>query len=121
MITVVAALIEKDNKILIAKRSTGDSSVLGKTNNSFIWFPKRKPAPVFGKKTGAGKMDLLMQGFAQNGHDQKSHAAADEGSQQLGPAEGGGKGFQHGSLHGAGGQQAFGQDTTDQPNHDGIQ
>ena len=30
MITVVAALIEKDNKILIAKRSTGDSNVLGK-------------------------------------------------------------------------------------------
>lgn len=30
MITVVAALIEKDNKILIAKRSTGDSSVFGK-------------------------------------------------------------------------------------------
>ena len=30
MIKVVAALIEKDNKILIAKRSTGDSNVLGK-------------------------------------------------------------------------------------------
>lgn len=30
MITVVAALIEKDNKYLIAKRSTGDSNVLGK-------------------------------------------------------------------------------------------
>lgn len=30
MITVVAALIEKDNKYLIAKRSTGDPSVLGK-------------------------------------------------------------------------------------------
>ena len=30
MITVVAALIEKDNKFLIAKRSTGDPNVLGK-------------------------------------------------------------------------------------------
>ena len=30
MIKVVAALIEKDNKILIAKRSTGDYNVLGK-------------------------------------------------------------------------------------------
>ena len=31
MITkVVACLIEKDNKVLIAKRSTGDSNVLGK-------------------------------------------------------------------------------------------
>ena len=30
MITVVAALIEKDNKYLIAKRSTGSPDVLGK-------------------------------------------------------------------------------------------
>ena len=30
MITVVAALIRKDNKILIAKRSTGDENVCGK-------------------------------------------------------------------------------------------
>jgi len=30
MIKVVAALIEKDGKILIAKRSTGDENVLGK-------------------------------------------------------------------------------------------
>ena len=30
MIKVVAALIEKDNKVLIAKRSTGDSDLLGK-------------------------------------------------------------------------------------------
>lgn len=30
MITVVAALIKKDNKILIAKRATGDSDVYGK-------------------------------------------------------------------------------------------
>ncbi len=30
MITVVAALIEKDNKFLLAKRSTGDTNVLGK-------------------------------------------------------------------------------------------
>lgn len=30
MITVVAALIRKEDKILIAKRSTGDSNVLGK-------------------------------------------------------------------------------------------
>lgn len=30
MITVVAALIKKDNKYLIAKRSTGDPNVLGK-------------------------------------------------------------------------------------------
>lgn len=30
MITVVAALIEKDNKVLIARRSTGDKNVLGK-------------------------------------------------------------------------------------------
>lgn len=30
MIKVVAALIEKDNKVLIAKRSTGDPNVLGK-------------------------------------------------------------------------------------------
>ena len=30
MITVVAALIKKDNKILIAKRLTGDSNVFGK-------------------------------------------------------------------------------------------
>lgn len=30
MITVVAALIKKDNKVLIAKRSTGDKNVLGK-------------------------------------------------------------------------------------------
>lgn len=30
MIKVVAALIEKDNKVLIAKRSTGDSNVFGK-------------------------------------------------------------------------------------------
>lgn len=30
MITVVAALIEKDNKFLIAKRSTGEPNVLGK-------------------------------------------------------------------------------------------
>ena len=30
MIRVVAALIEKENKILLAKRSTGDPNVLGK-------------------------------------------------------------------------------------------
>lgn len=30
MIVVVAALIKKDNKILIARRSTGDESLLGK-------------------------------------------------------------------------------------------
>lgn len=30
MVNVVAALIKKDNKILIAKRSTGDISVVGK-------------------------------------------------------------------------------------------
>ena len=30
MITVVAALIEKDSKYLIAKRSTGDLNVMGK-------------------------------------------------------------------------------------------
>lgn len=30
MITVVAALIFQDNKILLAKRATGDSNVLGK-------------------------------------------------------------------------------------------
>ena len=30
MITVVAALIEKDDKILIARRSTGDPNVFGK-------------------------------------------------------------------------------------------
>lgn len=30
MIKVVAALIEKDNKVLIARRSTGDPNVLGK-------------------------------------------------------------------------------------------
>lgn len=30
MITVVAALIEKDEKYLIAKRSTGSEDVLGK-------------------------------------------------------------------------------------------
>ena len=30
MIKVVAALIEKDNKVVIAKRSTGDPNVLGK-------------------------------------------------------------------------------------------
>jgi len=30
MIKVVAALIEKDNKVLIAKRSTGDLNVFGK-------------------------------------------------------------------------------------------
>lgn len=30
MIKVVAALIEKDNKVLIAKRSTGDPNVFGK-------------------------------------------------------------------------------------------
>ena len=30
IINVVAALIEKDNKVLIAKRSTGDPNVLGK-------------------------------------------------------------------------------------------
>lgn len=30
MITVVAALIKKENKILIAKRSTGDENVIGK-------------------------------------------------------------------------------------------
>ena len=30
MIKVVAALIEKDNKVLIAKRSTGDVNVFGK-------------------------------------------------------------------------------------------
>lgn len=30
MINVVAALIEKDNKVLLAKRSTGDPNVLGK-------------------------------------------------------------------------------------------
>ena len=30
MIKVVAALIEKDNKVLIAKRSTGDPNVIGK-------------------------------------------------------------------------------------------
>ena len=30
MIKVVAALIEKDNKFLIARRSTGDENVLGK-------------------------------------------------------------------------------------------
>ena len=30
MITVVAALIKKDNKVLIARRSTGDPNVFGK-------------------------------------------------------------------------------------------
>ena len=30
MITVVAAYIKKDNKVLIAKRSTGDENVFGK-------------------------------------------------------------------------------------------
>lgn len=30
MITVVAALIERDNKVLIARRSTGDLNVFGK-------------------------------------------------------------------------------------------
>ena len=30
MLIVVAALIEKDNKVLLAKRSTGDESVFGK-------------------------------------------------------------------------------------------
>lgn len=30
MITVVAALIKKENKVLIAKRSTGDINVMGK-------------------------------------------------------------------------------------------
>lgn len=30
MVNVVAALIEKDNKVLIARRSTGDSNVMGK-------------------------------------------------------------------------------------------
>ena len=30
MLIVVAALIEKDNKVLIARRSTGDGSVFGK-------------------------------------------------------------------------------------------
>ena len=30
MIKVVAALIEKDGKVLIAKRSTGDINMLGK-------------------------------------------------------------------------------------------
>ena len=30
MITVVAALIEKNNKVLIARRSTGDEQVFGK-------------------------------------------------------------------------------------------
>ena len=30
MITVVAALIEKDDQVLIAKRSTGDPNVMGK-------------------------------------------------------------------------------------------
>lgn len=30
MIKVVAALIKKDDKVLIAKRSTGDRSLLGK-------------------------------------------------------------------------------------------
>lgn len=30
LIKVVAALIEKDNKVLIAKRSTGDPNVYGK-------------------------------------------------------------------------------------------
>ena len=30
MINVVAALITKNNKVLIAKRSTGDPNVLGK-------------------------------------------------------------------------------------------
>ena len=30
MIKVVAALIKKDNKVLIAKRSTGDETVMGK-------------------------------------------------------------------------------------------
>ena len=30
LIKVVEALIEKDNKVLIAKRSTGDSNVYGK-------------------------------------------------------------------------------------------
>ena len=30
IIKVVAALIEKDGKVLIAKRATGDKSVLGK-------------------------------------------------------------------------------------------
>lgn len=30
IITVVAALISKDNKVLIAKRATGDNNVLGK-------------------------------------------------------------------------------------------
>ena len=32
MIKVVAALIEKDNKVLIAIRSTGEPNVLGKWN-----------------------------------------------------------------------------------------
>mgnify|MGYP004563800841 FL=1 len=30
MLKVVAALIEKDNKVLIARRSTGDPNIIGK-------------------------------------------------------------------------------------------
>ena len=45
MIKVVACLIEKDNKVLIAKRSTGDPNVLGKWE-----FPGGKVEPNEGEK-----------------------------------------------------------------------
>ena len=54
MIKVVAALIEKDGKYLIARRSTGDENVLGKWE-----FP--------GGKVQDGETFYLMQPFSSNG------------------------------------------------------
>lgn len=62
-----------------------------------------------------------MQCLSQNGNDQQRHCTADQGGNQLGPAEGGGQCFQHGFFHHAGSQQIFGQDSADQPYHDCVE
>ena len=63
----------------------------------------------------------FVQRFAQHGDDQQGHGAADEGGEQLGPAEGGGQGLEHGGLQGPGLQQGGGHDAADDLDHDQIQ
>ena len=70
------------------------------------------------RKPGLG---LLMERLSQDGGDGESHGAADEGGEELGPAEGCGQRLEHGGLQSAGGQQTLGQDAADQTHHDGVE
>ena len=70
------------------------------------------------RKPGLG---LLMERLFQHGGDGEGHGAADEGGEELGPAKGRGERLEHGRLQRAGGQQTLGQDTADEPHHDGVE